>query len=53
MQNTELKFIVDHNVGKMAKWLRMAGFDAQRFTGADDAAIIAASSTCRAPIGKP
>lgn len=37
------KFIVDHNVGKMAKWLRMAGFDASLFTGADDAALIAAA----------
>jgi hypothetical protein len=45
MQNTELKFIIDHNVGKMAKWLRMAGFDARLFTGADDAAIIAAALT--------
>jgi uncharacterized protein with PIN domain len=43
MQNTELKFIVDHNVGKMAKWLRMAGFDALLFTGADDAALVAAA----------
>jgi uncharacterized protein with PIN domain len=39
--DAELKFIVDHNVGKMAKWLRMAGFDALLFTGADDAAIVA------------
>ena len=45
MRYTEFKFIVDHNVGKMAKWLRMAGFDAQLFTGADDAAIIAAALT--------
>jgi len=43
MMDTELKFIVDNNVGKMAKWLRMAGFDALLFTGADDAAIIAAA----------
>jgi len=41
MHSTELKFIVDHNVGKMAKWLRMAGFDACLYTGADDAAIVA------------
>jgi len=38
-----LKFVVDQNVGKMAKWLRMAGFDASLFTGADDAAMIAAA----------
>ncbi|MDZ4163618.1 MAG: Mut7-C RNAse domain-containing protein [Smithellaceae bacterium] len=43
MHNTELKFIVDHNVGKMAKWLRMAGFNAHLFTGADDAAMVAAA----------
>lgn len=39
----ELKFIVDQNVGNMAKWLRMAGFDASLFTGSDDAAMIAAA----------
>ena len=43
MHNTELKFIVDHNVGKMAKWLRMVGFDARLFVGADDAEIVAAA----------
>jgi hypothetical protein len=43
MHSADLKFIVDHNVGKMAKWLRMAGFDASLFTGADDAALIAAA----------
>jgi uncharacterized protein with PIN domain len=43
MINAELKFIVDHNVGKMAKWLRMAGFDTLLFTGADDDAIVAAA----------
>jgi uncharacterized protein len=45
MHNTEFKFIVDQNVGKMAKWLRMAGFDASLFTGADDAAMVAAAIT--------
>jgi uncharacterized protein with PIN domain len=43
MHNTELKFIVDQNVGKRAKWLRMVGFDACLFEGADDAAIVAAA----------
>jgi uncharacterized protein len=43
MHGIGLKFIVDHNVGKMAKWLRMAGFDASLFTGADDAAMVAAA----------
>jgi uncharacterized protein len=44
MIDPELKFIVDHNAGKIAKWLRMAGFDASLFMGADDDAIIAAAS---------
>ena len=43
MHNEGFIFIVDQNVGKMAKWLRMVGFDAQLFAGADDGAIIAAA----------
>ncbi len=43
MHAAELKFIVDQNVGKVAKWLRMAGFDACLFAGADDGAMIAAA----------
>ncbi len=31
-----MKFIVDHNVGKLAKWLRMMGYDTLFFTGEDD-----------------
>ena len=31
-----MKFIVDHNVGKLAKWLRMMGYDTWFFTGDDD-----------------
>ena len=31
-----MKFIVDHNVGKLAKWLRMMGYDTLFFTGDDD-----------------
>ena len=31
-----MKFIVDHNVGKLVKWLRMLGYDTVFFTGADD-----------------
>ncbi len=31
-----MKFIVDNNVGKLAKWLRMMGYDALFFTGDDD-----------------
>lgn len=35
------KFIVDHNVGKLAKWLRIMGYDARFFNGADDADLVA------------
>jgi len=31
-----MQFIVDNNVGKLAKWLRMMGYDALFFTGDDD-----------------
>ncbi|MFC2057281.1 Mut7-C RNAse domain-containing protein [Chloroflexota bacterium] len=31
-----MKFTVDHNVGKLAKWLRMMGYDTLFFTGDDD-----------------
>jgi len=31
-----VKFIVDHNVGKLVKWLRMLGHDTVFFTGEDD-----------------
>jgi uncharacterized protein with PIN domain len=34
------KFIVDSNVGKLAKWLRMIGYDAVFFNGDDDSQII-------------
>ena len=34
------KFIVDSNVGKLAKWLRMLGYDAVFFEGEDDAYLI-------------
>ncbi len=30
------KFIVDNNAGKLAKWLRMMGYDTLFFTGDDD-----------------
>jgi len=36
-----LKFIVDNNVGKLAKWLRMMGYDAVFFDGRDDAYLVA------------
>jgi uncharacterized protein with PIN domain len=34
------RFIVDHNVGKLARWLRMMGFDCLFFTGADDGDMV-------------
>ena len=37
----ELKFIVDNNVGKLAKWLRMMGYDAVLFDGSDDSYLVA------------
>jgi uncharacterized protein with PIN domain len=36
-----VRFIVDHNVGKLAKWLRMMGYDSLFFKGCDDSGIIA------------
>ncbi|MFC1965512.1 Mut7-C RNAse domain-containing protein [Chloroflexota bacterium] len=36
-----VKFIVDSNVGKLAKWLRMMGYDALFFDGGDDAQLVA------------
>jgi len=35
-----LKFIVDNNVGKLAKWLRMMGYDTLFFDGSNDARMI-------------
>ena len=32
----EIRFIVDHNVGKLLTWLRMLGYDSLFFTGSDD-----------------
>lgn len=37
----ELKFIVDNNVGKLAKWLRMMGYDTLLFNGSDDSQMVA------------
>ena len=36
----EIKFIVDHNVGKLAKWLRMMGYDSLFFEGEDDTQMV-------------
>ena len=35
------KFIVDINVGKLVKWLRMMGYDTLLFNGGDDSDMIA------------
>lgn len=35
------KFMVDSNVGKLAQWLRMMGYDALFFDGEDDSRMIA------------
>jgi len=37
----DLKFIVDNNVGKLARWLRMMGYDPLFFNGSDDSQMIA------------
>jgi uncharacterized protein with PIN domain len=37
---SELKFIVDHNVGKLAKWLRIMGYDTLFFSSPDDSHMI-------------
>jgi uncharacterized protein with PIN domain len=38
--NGQPRFIVDHNAGKLARWLRMMGFDCLFFTGADDGDMV-------------
>jgi len=35
------RFIVDSNVGKLAKWLRMMGYDALFFEGSSDSQMVA------------
>ena len=37
----EIKFFADNNVGKLAKWLRMMGYDTRFFNGSDDSHMIA------------
>jgi len=37
---SEIRFIVDHNVGKLAKWLRMMGYDSLFFDGGDDSQMV-------------
>ncbi len=38
---TELRFIVDHNVGKLTGWLRMMGYDSVFFDGENDSRMVA------------
>ncbi len=40
-----LKFIVDNNVGKLAKWLRTMGYDTQFFKGSNDSRMVAIALT--------
>jgi hypothetical protein len=37
----EIKFFTDNNVGKLAKWLRMMGYDTLFFDGSDDSRMVA------------
>jgi len=37
------KFIVDHNVGRLAKWLRMMGYDTRLFSGDNDSHMVASA----------
>jgi uncharacterized protein with PIN domain len=39
-QTQRPRFIVDHNVGKLARALRLLGFDSLFFTGADDGDMV-------------
>lgn len=39
--NFSYKFIVDNNVGKLAKWLRIMGYDTLFFDGRNDSRMIA------------
>lgn len=43
----DLKFIVDHNAGKLVKRLRLIGYDAVFFNGIDDADMIVIALTER------
>ncbi len=39
------KFIVDCNVGKLVRWLRLMGYDARFFDGSDDSELVAIAQT--------
>lgn len=41
-QAEPFRFIVDNNVGKLVRWLRLMGYDTLFFTGADDGDMVAA-----------
>ncbi len=41
----ELKFIVDHNVGKLARWLRIMGYDTVFFGGSNDSHMVTRAIT--------
>ncbi len=36
----EIRFIVDHNVGKLTRWLRMMGYDSLFFNGDNDSDMV-------------
>jgi len=36
----EIKFVADNNVGKLARWLRLIGYDTVLFKQKDDAQMI-------------
>ncbi len=38
--DVEVKFIIDANVGKLARWLRMMGYDALFFDEQDDGQMV-------------
>ena len=44
-QINEPTFIVDSNVGKLARWLRMMGYDTVFFDGSDDSQMVARAVT--------
>ena len=37
---SDYRFIVDHNAGKLFKWLRMMGYDSLFFNGSDDSDMV-------------
>ena len=37
---SEYRFIVDHNAGKLSRWLRVMGYDSLFFNGSDDSDMV-------------